>query len=518
MAESEQNTWTIKRCLEWTRGYLEQKGDEHARLSAEWLLCAATDKNRTGLYMSFDEPMSADELRLMHNYVERRAAGEPLQYIVGRTSFRFIEVACEPGVLIPRPETELLVDIALEGLDAASAIEPLRALEIGCGSGCVCCALASERLGVEVVATDISPKAAALATRNAKELGLENNVTILEGDLASAVAPELMGGFAVLVSNPPYIPENVMRELPAEVGDYEPRLALAGGEDGLNVYRRLLELAPVALMPGGLFACELHEDALEAAADLAHAQGVWKSVEIRQDLTRRNRFLVATLEGELPQKAASLEPAARIEACDQDNPTPEILADAVEVLRKGGVVVMPTDSVYGIGCAATPNNPAYQRIFDIKQRNLAQTLPLVIADAEELSQLAQDVQPWVQRLAEAFWPGALTLIVKASGAVAPEYQRTDGTVALRIPDSNLVRALVREVGPLALTSANTHGAPAPAASDDIERRVADAADLTLTAGPTKAGASSTIVDATGTTPRIVRQGPITEGAIAVVLE
>lgn len=512
-----EDIWTIKRCLEWTRGYLEKKGDEHARLSAEWLLCAATGKNRTALYMAFDEPMTSDELALMHGYVERRAAGEPLQYIVGRTSFRFIEVACEPEVLIPRPETELLVDIALEGIDAVGTDE-VRVLEIGCGTGCVSCAIANERANAKVVATDISPKAVVLATKNRDALGLVGHIDIVEGDLASTVDPKLMGTFAVLVSNPPYIPEAIMRALPSEVANFEPRLALAGGEDGLDVYRRLLELAPRALVPGGLFACELHEDALETAADLARKQGGWKSIEIRQDLTRRNRFLVAAREGELPQIQATAQPEGRLEACNQDSPSQETLSDAMAVLQANGVVVMPTDSVYGIGCAATPNNPAYKRIFDIKQRNLTQTLPLLIGEPTDLEKLACEVQPWAKRLADAYWPGALTLIVKASDKIPSEYQRPDGTVALRVPDSNLVRMLAKEVGPLAVTSANTHGAPAPATSDDIERRIADASDLTLTAGPTKAGASSTIIDATGAAPRIVRQGPITDEAIAAVLE
>lgn len=517
MAETTQEIWTIKRCLEWTRGFLEQKGDEHARLSAEWLLCAATDKNRTGLYMAYEEPMSKEELARMHDYVIRRAKGEPLQYIVGRTSFRFIEVECEPEVLIPRPETELLVDIAFEGLDAAAAVEPKRVLEIGCGTGCVSCAVASERPGVQVVATDISPAAAALAKKNRDALGLSSAVDIVLCDLASGVAPELMGTFAVMISNPPYIPEAVMRALPFEVANFEPALALAGGEDGLDVYRRLLEVAPRALMPGGLFACELHEDCLEAAADLARQQGVWKAVEIRQDLAHRNRFLVATLAGELPAKQEEQKPAGRIVSCDQNEPAEAVLEDAAQVLVNSGVVIMPTDSVYGIGCAATPNNPAYQRIFDIKKRDLAQSLPLVIADATDLVNLGSGIQPWAQRLADAFWPGALTLVVKASAAVPAQYQRSDGTVALRVPNSELVRELARRVGPIALTSANTHGVAAPATSDDIERRLADAADLTLTAGPTPQGLSSTIIDATEAEPKIVRQGPIDADAIAAIL-
>ena len=111
---SDENIWTIRRCLEWTRSYLERKGDEHPRLSAEWMLSAVTGKSRMELYVSYDEPLSPRELSAMHGFIERRAAGEPLQYVTGRTGFRFIELSCAPGVLIPRPETEILVDAALE--------------------------------------------------------------------------------------------------------------------------------------------------------------------------------------------------------------------------------------------------------------------------------------------------------------------------------------------------------------------------------------------------------------------
>lgn len=513
---AQDTVWTINRCLTWTRDYLARKGDEHARLSAEWLLSAATGKDRTGLYMAFDEPLSPEELSLMHGFIERRAAGEPLQYITGKTSFRFVEVACAPGVLIPRPETELLVDAALEGIDAARALNPVRVLEIGCGTGCVSCAIASERPGTQVVATDISPMSAALARKNRDALGLADAIDIVECDLAAGVSPELMGTFAVLVSNPPYIPDDVMRVLPAEVANFEPQLALAGGADGLDIYRRLLELAPMVLVPGGLMAVELHEDCLDAAAALAREQGVWASVEIRRDLTGRTRFIVARLAGELPAVAPKHQAAGRIVECSQDDPAPEVVADAANVLREGGVVVMPTDSVYGIGAAAALNNPGHRRIFDIKRRDLSQTLPLLVSDASELDRLAVDVPTWAHALADRLWPGALTLVLRASDDVPADYQR-NGTVALRVPNSNLVRALAREVGPLAVTSANTHGMPAPATSDDIERRIAEASDLTLAAGPTPDGASSTIVDATGAEPRIIREGPIPAELVARIV-
>ena len=299
-------TWTIKRILDWTSGYLERKGDEHPRLSAEWLLANVTGLSRVELYVNFDKPLDAGELAAMHAAIERRAAGEPLQYVTGEMPFRHIVLKCERGVLIPRPETEVLVDAALEGVDAAARAHgekdgapdrPVRVLEVGTGTGCIALSIASERPGTLVTATDLSERAVALATRNREALGLEEAVDIVGCDLASGVDDGLMGSFSVLVSNPPYIPTDVLSsEVPAEVRDFEPELALDGGADGLDVFRRLLELAPRALEPGGMLAVELFEGSLEDAAALARAQGGWASVEVREDLTHRPRVLVAVRE------------------------------------------------------------------------------------------------------------------------------------------------------------------------------------------------------------------------------
>ncbi len=310
---AQQEIWTIKRVLDWTCGYLERKGDEHPRLSAEWLLANVTGMSRVELYVNFDKPLEGGELSAMHAAIERRATGEPLQYVTGEMPFRHIVLRCERGVLIPRPETEILVDAALEGVDEALACaaeknvdaekgdepaSPLaRVLEVGTGTGCIALSIASERPGVHVTATDLSPRAVGLATRNREALGLEEAVDIVECDLASGVDPELMGSFAVLVSNPPYIPTRVLsEEVPAEVADFEPSLALDGGPDGLDIFRRLLELAPVALAPGGMLAAELFEGSLEDAAALVRERDGWASVEVREDLTHRPRVLVAKRE------------------------------------------------------------------------------------------------------------------------------------------------------------------------------------------------------------------------------
>ena len=295
--------WTIKRILDWTSGYLGRKGDEHPRLSAEWLLANVCGLSRVELYVNFDKPLEADELAAMHAAIERRAAGEPLQYVTGEMPFRHIVLKCERGVLIPRPETEVLVGAALEGVDAAARAHgekdgapdrPVRVLEVGTGTGCIALSIASERPGTLVTATDLSERAVALATRNREALGLEEAVDIVGCDLVSGVDDGLMGSFSVLVSNPPYIPTDILSsEVPAEVRDFEPELALDGGADGLDVFRRLLELAPRALEPGGMLAVELFEGSLEDAAALVRAQGGWASIEVREDLTHRPRVLVA---------------------------------------------------------------------------------------------------------------------------------------------------------------------------------------------------------------------------------
>ncbi|MBR3316922.1 MAG: threonylcarbamoyl-AMP synthase [Atopobiaceae bacterium] len=193
---------------------------------------------------------------------------------------------------------------------------------------------------------------------------------------------------------------------------------------------------------------------------------------------------------------------------DQNVPAKDVLRRAADVLRAGGVLVMPTDSVYGIGCAAVAENPGHEQIFAIKHRDRAQTLPWLVGDARDLLVYGTDVPEWAERMARELWPGPLTLVVQASDAVPREYRAANGTIALRVPDSNLVRELVREVGPLATTSANTHGEAAATSGAGVEPRIVEQADLTLDAGPAPVGVASTIVDATALEPRILRQGAI----------
>ncbi len=280
---------------------LEGASDEHARLSAELILSVILALSRSELYLNFDRGLTQEELHAVHEAVERRAAGEPIQYVLGQTTFRHIVLRCEPGVLIPRPETEVLVDCVLQCLDETCGANSCNVLEIGCGTGCIALSLASERADTHVIATDISPAAVRLATHNRNELNdvfrPGSTVDIVACNLADAVSEAQHNYFDVLVSNPPYIPVEVLNnEVPAEVTNFEPHLALDGGADGLDVFRDILMLAPKALKPGGSLCVELFEGSLEEAGRLVVQQGGWQQANIVEDLTHRPRVLVARRE------------------------------------------------------------------------------------------------------------------------------------------------------------------------------------------------------------------------------
>lgn len=286
------DVWTVKAAFDWTRDYLAKKGDESPRRSAEWLISAATGLSRIEVYAFHDRPLTLDERSRLREAVRRRGAGEPLQYVTGEVAFRHIVVKVRPGVLIPRPETEVLVDSALHAVDAAIADrgEALVA-DVCTGSGCIALSIAYERPEVRVFATDISAEAVDLARENAERLGLSDRVSVLAGDLFSALPAEYLGRLDVVVSNPPYIPTADLAALPGEVADFEPYLALDGGPDGLAVYRRILSEAGGWLRPGGFLAVELDVSRVKTAA--REASKWYEGVEIVSDLTGRDRIVTA---------------------------------------------------------------------------------------------------------------------------------------------------------------------------------------------------------------------------------
>ncbi len=290
--------WSVKAALDWTSTFLAEKGDEHPRRSAEWLLSAATGLSRVELYAFHDRPLSDSERTTLRESVRRRAAGEPLQYVTGEVAFRHLVLKVRPGVLIPRPETEVLVDTVLPEVRRvlAERAEVLVA-DLCTGSGCIALSIASECPGAAVFAADVSPLAVEVAAENASRLGLAETVTTLSGDLFSALPAGSLGTLDVVVSNPPYIPSGDVPELPAEIAGFEPHLALDGGHDGLDVYRRILAGAREWLRPGGLLAVELDERMVRKAA--AEAVEWYEDVRVVSDLAGRDRIVSARLPGRL---------------------------------------------------------------------------------------------------------------------------------------------------------------------------------------------------------------------------
>ena len=244
---SSQEIWTTLKILAWTKEYLLTKGVVNARLEAEWLLCAAMKLDRVGLYLQYDKPLNDAELASYRALVARRARREPLQHILGSQEFCGLDYEVTGDVLIPRHDTELLVSEALTRRPDARTV-----LDIGTGSGCVAVTLRKRLSLAAVTATDISEAALAVARRNAAmhDAPLE----FLQGSLFAPVAGR---SFDLIVSNPPYIPTADIESLDLEVRDYDPRAALDGGDDGLDIYRALIPAAVEHLNPAGWLLVEI---------------------------------------------------------------------------------------------------------------------------------------------------------------------------------------------------------------------------------------------------------------------
>lgn len=233
--------WTPLKVLSWTTTFLQEKGVENARREAEWMLCDATGLDRIGLYLNFDKPMNDTELTSYRNMVIRRGKREPLQHILGSQEFDGLDFLVTPAVLIPRQDTEVLVSAA-----AKLAPNNCSLLDVGTGSGCIAIALAKRLPDATITATDISPDAIAIARQNAT-----HHHTNIDFRLGSLFQPVTGQHFDLIISNPPYIPSQEIRQLQPEVSEYDPLIALDGGKDGLSVYRQLIEAAPDHLKKGG---------------------------------------------------------------------------------------------------------------------------------------------------------------------------------------------------------------------------------------------------------------------------
>jgi release factor glutamine methyltransferase len=280
--------WTIMRLIQWGADFFKKKGIDSPRLTMELMLSHVLKLSRFELYMKFDRPLTDVELDQLRAMVRRRAAREPLQYILGEAHFYGRTFEVNGAVLIPRPETELLVQEALR------RVQTLRTLDVGTGSGCIGITVALERPETEVVAIDSSREALELARANAVRLGARN-VSFPAIDFFDEEGMRSLGSFDLIISNPPYIPAADITSLEPEVRDHEPRLALTDEGDGYAFYRRFIDLAPRMIRDDGSLFLELGYGQSATVAAMFRKAGF--AVDLLTDLDKVERILWARAGG-----------------------------------------------------------------------------------------------------------------------------------------------------------------------------------------------------------------------------
>ena len=288
--EQEKPVWTIVKILEWTKQYFADKGVETPRLDAEVLLCDVLKCQRINLYVNFDQPLEEDELHIYRSYVAKRAKHEPLAYILGHRAFMHSEFRVTEDTLVPRPETELLVEQIVELNKDKGQLE---ILDIGCGSGAIVVSLLQLLPLSRGVAIDINAKAVAVTLENAASLGVADRCNGLVSDLFENILEDKK--FDVIVSNPPYIPTAVLSSLAADV-QKEPRAALDGGVTGLDFYQQILKNINAFLKPEGMVAFEIGIGQGKQVAKMCREQGLTITA-VRNDYANIDRMVFATKEG-----------------------------------------------------------------------------------------------------------------------------------------------------------------------------------------------------------------------------
>jgi release factor glutamine methyltransferase len=291
--------WTPLELVRWTAGYFKDHQIESARSEAEILLAHTLGARRIDLYLNHDQPLCDDELARFKSYIKRRVASEPVAYITGLREFWSLELAVNPSVLIPRPETECLVEAVLPFLDAATR-SPKRVLEMGAGSGAIVIVLAHEHPEHRYMAMDRSAAALQTARENARTHQVDDRIAWFCGDWDAALAPgrEI---FDLIVSNPPYIRSGDMSSLQPEIRNHEPEMALDGSGDGLACLRQIIDSAHRYLRPGGLVALEMGYDQKADIQAIVAAVGQYRSPKILKDYSGRDRVAVMAKKGLRPK-------------------------------------------------------------------------------------------------------------------------------------------------------------------------------------------------------------------------
>ncbi len=289
--------WTIGSALKWTEAYFKKQGFLKPRPDAEILLSHSLHKRRIDLYLQFDHPLNETELSAFKELVRRRVRHEPIQYITGHQEFWSLDFSVGPGVLVPRPETECLVEQSLKTLGTKigdRSKEKIRILDIGCGSGVVAIVLAKECPLAEVVAVDVSQAALSCALENAKRHGVGERIEFRKSDVYSGLRQGET--FDLIVSNPPYIRTDEWETLDREIREYEPREALIGGEEGIDVHIKIIQGAPLFFQKMGELLLEIAPQQVKPLSDYREKTKVFSTLNVIKDYSHRDRVMVLSYE------------------------------------------------------------------------------------------------------------------------------------------------------------------------------------------------------------------------------
>ncbi|MDX2494100.1 MAG: peptide chain release factor N(5)-glutamine methyltransferase [Desulfuromusa sp.] len=273
--------WTLLKLLRWMTDYFTEKGVDNPRLDAELLLAHVLKLDRVGLYLNYDRPLVAEELDIIRPLVKRRGQREPLQYLLGSTEFWSLEFIVTPDVLIPRSDTEILVEEALSRAGSEGQL-----LDVGTGSGAIVISLASELPNWQMTGLDISAPALAIAQKNLEKHQVTDQIKLLQGDLAELPAQQ----YDLIVSNPPYIAQEDWDELMPEVRCFEPQLALLAENDGLDCYQKLADQAISRLKSAGWLLVEIGYQQAEAVSEIFVAVGL-VNLFVREDYSGQPRVV-----------------------------------------------------------------------------------------------------------------------------------------------------------------------------------------------------------------------------------
>jgi len=304
MPEDKTRVWTVRELMKSAMEHLQRKGFDDARLNVELLLAHALDLQRIQLYLHFDKPLTPEELLQFRSLYERRLKREPLQYIIGSTSFMGLHFAVDSRVLIPRPETETLIEQVMFVCQHYPNNAPIHILEVGTGSGNIAVSIAKYVKQAHITTIDISKEALLVAEENARIHSVDSQIQFLLVDVFDRTEELFRKQFDILVSNPPYVPRDEWEQLQAEVREFEPSAAVTDGRDGYKFYHRLIEIIPDILKPGGGILLEVGFQQAEKVARELKISGI-DQIQITNDLQGIPRVVSGIWTG-MPSNLISL--------------------------------------------------------------------------------------------------------------------------------------------------------------------------------------------------------------------